>query len=317
MKLHSFVKRIPFFVIFLIVSIQIVLINFYQNNYTKTLPTSILSQTPSLSRTTARNFTLSLTPPTKSNIKLALTSLSSQSVLVKNLNDNSTLYEKNASNKMYIASITKLMTAATALSNISPDLVVRTDSSSVSIVDSYVKLPDNTDYSLIDLLYALLLPSSNQAAYTFANNLGYNNFINKMNSIAKALELEDSYFINPAGFDDQINTNGKKITNQSSARDVAVLTKYILQNKQILEIIKTKNKVISSTNGQNIKLTNTNELLDLIPGVIGVKTGTENLAGQCLDLAYVKDGNTYIIIILNSTDRYADARQIIQSINAL
>lgn len=243
--------------------------------------------------------------------------LTSKSVLVEELNSNRILYTKNSDQKEYIASITKLITAITAHSNFTNDRVIRTDSVSTSVGDSNVQLPNNTDYTIKDLLYALLMPSSNEAAYAFGNNLGYANFIDKMNLVGNAIGLKNSHFINPAGFDDKEKIGDKQLTNESTAEDVAAFTKYFLKYDLFRDIAATKQKTIYSTDGKSINLLSTNELLDVVPGVTGVKTGTENLAGQCVVITYAKDGNNFLIILLHSNDRFKEARQIIDALNTI
>ena len=313
-------KHIRKIIFLIIISISIVielLVAFYIYNFKIKKNISLLiSSTPSLVMTD-KNISLSSSIPNHTIRKIDSMNLTAESVLVKEITTDTNVYAKNANDQKYIASITKLITAITADSNFNNDRSIRTDAVSTSVGDSNVQLPNNAEFTINDLYYALLLPSSNEAAYAFANNLGYSNFIDKMNSVGGALGLKNSYFINPAGFDDHTQVNNKDVPNQSNAEDTAVFTKYFLNNSLFSKIVSTKNISVTSTAGQQINLKSTNDLLGVIPGVVGVKTGTENLAGQCLVIDYKKNDENYLIIIFHSQDRFGEAKKIIDRINSL
>jgi D-alanyl-D-alanine carboxypeptidase (penicillin-binding protein 5/6) len=101
-----------------------------------------------------------------------------------------------------------------------------------------------------------------------------------------------------------------------TAYDLALLTRYALHDELFKQFVQTREDVICDQNGQErVYLYNTNRLLRSKNGgfrVIGVKTGTTSNAGQCLVAAAEKDGQELIAVVLDSADRYEDARQLLQ-----
>jgi D-alanyl-D-alanine carboxypeptidase (penicillin-binding protein 5/6) len=155
-------------------------------------------------------------------------------------------------------------------------------------------------------LKALLIPSGNDAAFVLATHhpLGYAGFTAAMNNVAQELHLDESHFSNPSGLDQQDQT--------ASAHDLAILANEIMKDPVLRQIVGTPHTVISDTTGTiHHSLQSTHELLGVEDGVIGVKTGTTEFAGENLITAVNRDGHEVIIVVLGSQQRYGETKALI------
>lgn len=233
--------------------------------------------------------------------------VSAKSVLIYDLTNNKTIYEKEAKIHRPMASLTKIMTALVSLDNKRPDNIYLAHEKDLVGEDS-MGITVGEMFSLNDLLYGLLLPSGNDAAEVLSNDspLGRNGFINAMNDKAKALGLIDTHFDNPTG----LQGDGVQYT---TAYDLLVMTRHALENyPQFATVVKSPEYVISQTDKhKEYDLINETNLLTTYDGVKGVKTGFTPEAGLCL-VTYLEYGNHKIIaIILNSEDRRGDMLQLL------
>ncbi len=169
--------------------------------------------------------------------------------------------------------------------------------------DGVITMDPGEKANLLELLYALLLPSSNESALALAEHVAGSEeaFVERMNEKARKLGLsEATYFYNCNGlpkFTDSVAAS--KIQNHMSARDMFIMVSALLeQYPQVLEITSTKEKELTSFN-RVVK--NTNALLYNMPGVVGLKTGTTNASGASLvSAAKMEDtkGNPHIIVAI-------------------
>ncbi|HEX2946521.1 MAG TPA: D-alanyl-D-alanine carboxypeptidase family protein [Clostridia bacterium] len=206
------------------------------------------------------------------------------------------LYNKNATQKRSIASTTKIMTALVALENADLDEQVKVSKRAAGIGGSVMGLRTDDNYTLKELLYAMLMISGNDAAVAIAEHVGgsVEEFAAMMNKRARSLGADDSNFVTPHGLDS---------TNQySTAYDVALITREALRNPVFAEIVSTYSSYIPGHS-----LYNTNELLGAYPGLDGVKTGYTGKAGRCLVTTAKKDGMRVISVVLGSPTRNARA----------
>ena len=152
-----------------------------------------------------------------------------------------------------------------------------------------------------NLLYGVLVHSANDAAYTLAENYpgGFSEFIKAMNQKAKELNLENTHFVNPAGFDDN-----KQYT---TAKDLARLSIFALENPLIAKMVGTVAITVSDVDYRYFHaLTNVNELLGKVSGVAGVKTGwTKNAKENLINLTK-KNGHEVLTVVLGSEERFAE-----------
>ena len=129
-----------------------------------------------------------------------------------------------------------------------------------------------------------------------------------MNQKAKELKMDDSLFINPAGLD--------SLDQYTTAYDLALAGRALLQNRELARIVSIKNITISDVDYKYFHpLFNVNRLLGEIPGVGGLKTGKTELAGENLVTFYKKNGKKYLIILLKSQDRFEDTKNIVKWID--
>lgn len=201
------------------------------------------------------------------------------------------------------ASSAKIMTATIAIEEYPLNKILASSGLS-NVTGSSMGLYEGELITVENLLYGLMLPSGNDAAYVLANGYvgGYAEFIARMNEKSEELDLTNTHFVDPAGLDDE---------NYSSAYDLARLANYAMQSKDFRKIVATRSITVTDISGNYPHiLNNLNELLAL-PEVIGVKTGFTEEAGGVLVTAVKKDEKMYIIVVLNSPDRFADTREIL------
>lgn len=166
----------------------------------------------------------------------------------------SVLYEKNAYQKVAMASTTKIMTCILILENCSLNETVTVSKRAASVSGSTLGLITDMNISVQDLLYGLMLRSGNDCAIALAEHLSGNveNFSILMNKKAKELGLSNTNFVTPHGLDDP--------NHYTTAYELAILTDYALKNEQFKSIVSTKSCTISF-NGFSRTISNTNELL--------------------------------------------------------
>lgn len=206
------------------------------------------------------------------------------------------LYECNAHEPRLIASITKLMTALVALeSGHDTDEMVTIDPAWVGAEGSSIYLQAGEQVSLETLLYGMLLCSGNDAALAVAGFCGdgVERFVDRMNTKASELGMENSHFANPNG----LNAEG----HYSSAYDMALLARACLENQTLARIVSTKSITLG-----NRTFTNHNKLLWRYEGCVGMKTGFTEKAGRTLVSAAKRDGLTLICVTLNDPNDWAD-----------
>lgn len=211
---------------------------------------------------------------------------------------------KNEKLRFSPASSTKIMTAIIALEEYNLGDVV-TAIGLDKVEGSTMKLREGESISVENVLYGLLLPSGNDAAYVIASVYegGESGFVARMNEKAKELNLVNTRFVDPSGYSDD---------NYTTAYDLARLASYALKNPKFGAIVSTKNKTVTDVTGEIIhELSNLNELLG-IDGVSGVKTGFSEEALGVLVSSVDHEGRTYIIIVLGSDDRFFDTKNIIE-----
>lgn len=207
------------------------------------------------------------------------------------------LYSENENKKMLIASTTKIMTALVALenANINDYYIVGDEISTINGSMIYVKKGEKI--SLESLLYGLLLVSGNDAAMVIANNvMQYDNFINRMNLKAIELGMDNTIFENPHGLNDDSK-------NYSSAKDLAILMKYAIKNKEFLKISGTK-KYKVSTNKSDYIWYNKNKLLSTYKYSVSGKIGYTRASGQVYVSNAKKNNVSLIIASINEPNKF-------------
>lgn len=231
------------------------------------------------------------------------------------------LYNKNAGAQLPLASVTKLMTTLVAYETLEPDTQVRIDANAIA-QEGDSNLAEGQSFTMRQLANLTLVTSSNDGAYALAAAAGAANtssadpvatFIDIMNAKAESLGLSQSFFANPTGLDIDGTTSGS----YGSARDMAFLMEYlVLKRPDILEETREAISTVRNQQGAVYTATNTNEVVNRIPGILGSKTGFTDLAGGNLVIAYDAGLNRPIIIsVLGSTreGRFSDMIKLIDA----
>jgi D-alanyl-D-alanine carboxypeptidase len=236
--------------------------------------------------------------------------ISAKSVILVNLKPeqqkNNTLYQKNPNQKLPIASLTKIMTAIVAIEKLNLDGIIQVSKNSVFTDGNNGGLIIEEELSLKDLLYIMLVESSNDAAMAVASDnrqIQYTEFITLMNDKARELGMNNTYFNDSSGLSEE---------NQSTVLEMANLIKYALNIPLLAEILETQKATINSFDNKFIhNLISTNKLLGKIPIILGGKTGFTAEAGGCM-LTFSNINNNYLItVILGSNNREDDTEKLI------
>lgn len=244
------------------------------------------------------------------------------------LSSDEILYEKSIDTKIHPASITKILTAITALNYMDSDTVI-TVGTELEILPKHSSLcliKKGHKLTLYDLLTGMLVSSGNDAAYAVAANVAryvinknsvsdedaISYFTDMMNSTAKFIGCTSSNFTTPDGFD-----NDEQYT---TVRDLLQICKYAFSFKEIQEITSIVKKKVIFESGENVVWSNSNQLLHpdspyYFSGATGMKTGTTPLAGKCLVATAEIDEQTYIAIVANcksEDERYTSAIKLFE-----
>lgn len=234
-------------------------------------------------------------------------SVSAKAAIIVDRDSQVMLFSKNPQLRFSMASTTKIMTALTGLDyyGLSDVLTIKRS----YVAGSGLSLYPGQQFHFIDLLYAMLLPSANDAAQAVADNYpgGAQAFVNRMNEKAKSLHLINTHYADPTGLEDD--------GDYTTVIDMARLASYASTNPTFAEVTATKYRTISTVSfGQQYPLNNLNQLLG-VDGVNGIKTGTTEGAGEVLVTSTVKNGHTYIIVVMNSNDRFYDTTTLLHFID--
>ncbi len=231
----------------------------------------------------------------------------SKRAIIYERNSNTILYGKNINEVCPMASTTKIMTALLVIESSNLESIVTISKKAASTGGSRLGLKENDTIKVIDLLYGLMLPSGNDAAYALAEYVGgtYDNFISMMNNKAKSLGLVNTNFESPHGLD---STN-----HHTTILELAKITDYALNNDVFRKIVNTKKYTVYINNSPKT-ISNTNELLGT-QYVYGVKTGFTNKAGRCL-VSVANNNDLDIIIIVLGADskkiRTSDSKKLLK-----
>lgn len=203
------------------------------------------------------------------------------------------IWGKDEKIRSAMASTTKIMTATIVIENANLNDEVTISSKAGGTGGSRLGLKSGDKITVNDLLYGLMLRSGNDAAVALAEHVGgsVEKFAEIMNKKAEELKLTNTHFVTPHGLD-----NSEHYT---TAYELAKLTDYALQNEKFANIVGTKTTTIY-INNQARQITNTNELLGVLNGVVGVKTGFTNNAGRCLVTETKRNDMDIITVVLGA-----------------
>lgn len=215
------------------------------------------------------------------------------------------LYEKNADERRAPASTTKIMTALLALERGELGQKVIASSHASKVGGSSIWLSPGESHRLEEMLYGVLLSSGNDASVAVAEALAGSEpkFASWMTAKAHTLGAQNTNFENSSGL--------PAPRHYSTARDLAVITRYALHNPTFDRIVRTKRKTMGWPGHKYDRLmVNHNKLLWRYDFADGVKTGYTREAGKCLVASATRNGHRLIAVVLNSQEMYEDSRKL-------
>lgn len=243
---------------------------------------------------------------------LVVDSKSAISLLVNNQGEERILLNKDIDKQLPIASLTKLMTAYVVLENYDLGKEIRISKEAVEQEEDLGKLEVGRFLTVRNLLYPLLIESSNDAAFALANDydsMTEETFVELMNLQAQKLGLQNTYFINVTGLD----PDDSEEINYSSARDLTIFAQELLKTSLIWQILSTPQIDL-----YGVELVNSNKLLGKIPKIVGGKTGyTEEALGCFLLVSEAPKSNRYLINVILGTNngRFSEMEKLINWLN--
>ena len=224
------------------------------------------------------------------------------------------LYEKNADEKLPPASVTKIMTLLLVMEaldsgRIGWDDMVTASEAAAAKGGSQVYLEVGEQMSMDEMLKSVVVSSANDCATALAEHVAGSEaaFVEKMNTRAAELGMENTHFVNCTGLDDGENASEHLTT----ARDIAIMSRELLTHEEIKKY--TTIWMDTVRNGQ-FGLSNTNKLVRFYEGTTGLKTGYTSTAGHCLSASAERDGMELIAVVLHcesSTDRFRSAKALL------
>lgn len=237
--------------------------------------------------------------------------ISAESVFIADMSSFTPIFQHNSKKLQYPASTAKVLTALVANDVFNPTdiLVVHKTYTKANMGDLQImELVAGERITVENLMYGVLVHSAADAAEVLATAYGYDKFVERMNKKAQELGMTSSRFTNPVGVDD--------VQMVTTAYDLALAGRALLQNPYLLKFVSTKEIIISDIDYRYFHtLSNVNKLLGEVSGIGGLKTGYTELAGQNLVSYYKKNGNQYLIVVLKSFDRFVDTKTLTEWID--
>ncbi len=244
-------------------------------------------------------------------------SLTAKAAYAVDVTSQAELYASNADTALAPASTTKIITAIVVMQHASPDnmVTIEQDDTVDGTIYSHMGLMAGDVVSVRNLLAGMMLNSAGDAALALSRYVGSQlsnqavsdprqRFVDEMSRVASQLGMKNTHFVDPDGRDAPGHV--------STAHDLAIAAADLFQYQLLQQLVDTRTETVpvQGPNARSITLYNTNDLLGT-PGVHGVKTGTTDNAGQCLVIAIWRGTDRVILVVLGSTDRYADMNALL------
>ena len=225
------------------------------------------------------------------------------------------LYEKNASEPLAPASVTKVMTMLLIMEaidsgKISWDDTVTTSEAAAAKGGSQVYLKAGETMTVRDMLKSIAVSSANDCACAMAEHLAGSEgaFVERMNKQAQELGMTNTHFVNCTGLDDAPEAS----EHRTSARDIAIMSRELLKNHP--DIKKFTTIWMDTIRNGAFGLSNTNKMVRFYSGATGLKTGFTSGAGYCLSASAQRDGMELAAVVMgaeSSTVRFAACKQLL------
>ncbi len=248
-----------------------------------------------------------LCPITASAYEVTGLDITAKAGMLISLDTDEILFERNINQKVYPASITKIMTALLMLESdkFDPEAKVKINKECLDVVLgtglSVSLLEEGEELTHLDLLYTVLLSSYGDCTYLAAEIFGgsYENFVKMMNDKAQQLGLTGTHYSNPVGLHEE--------ETYTTVKDTYILTKHALQYELFKTVTSASRYKITTTKGTTRTLSTTNFLLDKATNywyqyASGVKTGFTDAAGRCLVSTASYNGYNYMCILFGCTN---------------
>lgn len=230
--------------------------------------------------------------------------ISAQTAIMVEANSGEVLYEKNADQKAYPASITKIITALLAIENGSLDKKVKVSANAAGVEGSSIYLEAGEVIPLRDLVYGLMLRSGNDAAIAISEAIGGSTgrFVIMMNKRARELGAFHTNFMNPNGLHDP--------EHYTTARDMALIAAAAMKNPEFKKVAGAKSWVAGRGEGKYNYFYNKNKVVYQYSGGNGIKIGYTKAAGRTLVASSERDGMELICVVMNAPDWFNDTYKL-------
>ena len=220
-----------------------------------------------------------------------------RSAVVMDFSTGNVLFEKDAHEKLPLASVTKVMTMLLIMEALDSGQIhltdkVKTSEHAAKMGGSQVFLEPGETMTVNDMLKAIAMASANDACAAMAEHLAgtESRFVQKMNQRAKQLGMDDTHFVNSNGLPEP--------NHYSSAHDIAIMSRELLKHSEITKYTSKYSDYLRQDTEHPFWLVNTNKLVRYYDGVDGLKTGYTSESKYCLSATAKRDGFRVIAVVM-------------------
>lgn len=245
-------------------------------------------------------FTLAETLEENNNNQMKLIENAKSGILI-DVNSGKVIYEKNPTEKLAEASLTKMMVQLIFLEYLENGKIKLTDkikvsANAASFGGSQIYLEPNEEMSIEDLFKGVCVASANDATVALAETIAgtEEEFVKMMNKKAKKLGLKNTNFVNSTGLDEN--------NHYTTAKDLSILGRELLKHEKILEFSSIYEDYLREDTNNKFWLVNTNKLVRTYEGADGLKTGHTDNAGYCLAATAKRNGMRLLAIVLGESN---------------
>jgi D-alanyl-D-alanine carboxypeptidase (penicillin-binding protein 5/6) len=224
------------------------------------------------------------------------------------------LYEKNPRQRLYPASVTKLMTLLLGVEAIQKGMIhwddpITASERAASYGGSQIYLAPGEILSCREIMLGVALASGNDAAVALAEHVAgsHEAFVDMMNQRARALGMTETHFVNANGLQNE--------DHYTTAYDLSLLAREAAKSPELLELTSLKHYTLRADAKRPFQLDNKNKLLWQTPGVDGFKTGWTQDAGYCLAATGKRDNLRLISVVMDNPKpqgHLADSKKLLE-----